>query len=216
MEKTNNNQITNEKIMDEKMIIDLPPHHHQNLHHQIIMAKFSTKNFKKPFKMSYRRLFSLIFLLLTIINIVSMVITTTIYMKKMDQKEQQEKLSHLISERTNPTNRDAYSIVRFISFISLIASISIRIFGLIAIGICGREFASTEFESSKRHESFTGCLTYTCAMIILLAAYYVNIVRMVQYDLIIHCILTIFGGIFLAFSLQPTDTYSKELNELSI
>ncbi|OTF81896.1 hypothetical protein BLA29_010815 [Euroglyphus maynei] len=134
----------------------------------------------------------------------------------MDRKEQLEKNGHLISNHMNPTNRDAYSIVRFINFTALIASIVVKIFGLIAIGACGREFAYTEFRSSNRRESFTGCLAYTCAMIILLTAYYIGIVRMVTHDLLIHCILTILGGIFLAFSLQHTDTYSKELNTLSI
>lgn len=213
MEKMNG--ITTNIMDQDKMIINLPHHHHHH-HQKQMVAKFSHKNLKKPFKMSYRRLLSIIFITLTIINIISMVIYTSIYLNKIDKKEHLEKHDYLISQRTNPTNRDAYSIVRFINFTAMIANIVVRIFGLIAIGVCGREYSYTEFESSDRRESFTGCLAYTCAMIILLAAYYVGIVRLITHDLLIHCVLTILGGIFIAFSLQHTDTYSKELNILSI
>lgn len=188
--------------MDGKMMmINLPQ-----------MQKFSHKNSNKPFQMSYRNLFSIVFMVLTIVNIISMIIYTSLYLNMIEEKEKTEKHIHLFT----PTNHDAYAVVRFLNFASLFVNISLRIFGLIAIGICGKEFAYTEFESSDRKESFTGCLAYTCGMIIMLAAYYVGIVRMAPHDLLIHCILTVIGGTFVAFSLQHSDTYSKELNTISI
>ncbi|KAF7495459.1 hypothetical protein SSS_05933 [Sarcoptes scabiei] len=135
---------------------------------------------------------------------------TALYLNRIDLKEETERHVHL----PNRTNRDAYSVVRFINIISISVNISIRIFGLFAIGAMGRQFAYTEFESSDRRESFTGCLAYTCSMLILLAAYYMGIIRMVSHDLLMHSLLAILGGVFIAFSLQPHDTYSKELNQI--
>lgn len=175
-----------------------------------VTEKFTLKNSNKPFRISYRRLLSIIFIVITVINILSMIINTALYLNRIDLKEETERHVHL----PNRTNRDAYSVVRFINIISISVNISIRIFGLFAIGAMGRQFAYTEFESSDRRESFTGCLAYTCSMLILLAAYYMGIIRMVSHDLLMHSLLAILGGVFIAFSLQPHDTYSKELNQI--
>ena len=114
------------------------------------------------------------------------------------------------------TNKDAYTVVRFLNFIGLIVGVSTRILGLMAVGVCGKQFSDIEYESSDKRESFTGTLAYTCAMIILLAAYYVGIVRLMVHDVIIHYLLTIIAAIFLSFALQPRENYSKELNTMPI
>lgn len=183
-----------------------------------VMIDYYPSTANKPFHMSYRRLLSLIFTVLTLINIVSMLISTSLHMHKMHEKEQMEKVAvNQTSFHQYPlTNKDAYAVVRFLNFIGLIVGISIRILGLIAIGVCGKEFSDIEYESSDKRESFSGSLAYTCAMIILLAAYYVGIVRMLVHDLVIHYVLTIIGAVFVGFALQPRENYSKELNTLPL
>ncbi|KAI2806127.1 hypothetical protein BLOT_005138 [Blomia tropicalis] len=172
----------------------------------------------KPFHMSYRRLLTLIFLCITLVNISSMLFYTIMHLQRINIKEEREKfdLTSQYSSYYPLTNKDAYSVVRFIHFIALIVGISVRFFGLIAIGFCGKEFSDIEYESSDKRESFTGSLSYTCSMIVLLAAYYVGIVRLTIFDLICHYLLTIIGAIFVGFALQPRENYSKELNTLPI
>lgn len=180
-----------------------------NIEQMMTVKCTSHNNCRKPFNMSYRRLLSIIFTVCTMINIISMVINSTIYLNRIGHKE-------TVEMTQNNTNRDAYAVARFINFITLLIGIAVRISGLIAIGVCGKDFSDTEFESSERRESFTVSLIYTCSMIILFAGYYVGVVRMVPHDLILHCVLTIIGVVFIGFSLQSYETYSKELNTLPI
>lgn len=199
----------------------------------------------KPFHMSYRRLLTILFILLTTINILSMVATTAHYLQRIHAKEETEKHALLtinstikgstskesfsssslkpqqtVVHRIHPslplTNRDAYAVVRFLNFTALIAGIGVRLLGLLAIGAFGKAFADDQFENSDKRESFTGCLAYTTAMIILLAAYYVGIVRLAVHDLIIHVLLLGIGTVFVGFALQPRQSYSKQTDTLPI
>ncbi|KAH9387781.1 hypothetical protein TYRP_008978 [Tyrophagus putrescentiae] len=195
----------------------------------------------KPFHMSYRRLLTILFILLTTINILSMVATTAHYLQRIHAKEETEKhalltinstkstskesssslkpqqtLVHRIHPSLPLTNRDAYAVVRFLNFTALIAGIGVRLLGLLAIGAFGKAFADDQFENSDKRESFTGCLAYTAAMIILLAAYYVGIVRLAVHDLIIHVLLLGIGTVFVGFALQPRQSYSKQTDTLPI
>ncbi len=193
----------------------------------------------KPFHMSYRRLLTILFILLTTINILSMVATTAHYLQRIHAKEETEKhalltinstkstskesslkpqktLVHRIHPSLPLTNRDAYAVVRFLNFTALIAGIGVRLLGLLAIGAFGKAFADDQFENSDKRESFTGCLAYTAAMIILLAAYYVGIVRLAVHDLIIHVLLLGIGAVFVGFALQPRQSYSKQTDTLPI
>lgn len=157
---------------------------------------------RRPFNMSYRKLLMIIFTVLTVVNILSMIIYMSIYLGQLSKKETKEM----------NTNRRAYAVAQVVHVATLLVAIAVRLIGLVAIGVFGKEFADNKFESSERGESFFVSLIYTCSMIMLLAGYYVGIVRMVPHDLLLHIVLTVFGCIFIGFSLQGYKTYSKELS----
>lgn len=182
---------------------------------------YSFMHENKPFNMSYRRLFSIIFVVITVVNTVSITITTLMHLNKMERKEKLEldsfqtyplTLADSNSTELYRTNRSAYAVAQILYTIGLFVSVSIRLFGLAAIGMFGKEFSDNEYERSDRRESFSGCLFYVGAMIVLFGAYYVGMVRMWPFDAFLHCLLIAIGILFLAFSIQEQEEYSKEVD----